>query len=245
MDARAPLSYPEEPGQVPPEARSPFRRTAMKRWAALAASLLPALILLPLPALGQELAPIQLPAPQIQGGKPLMEALRDRQSVRSFRTDDLPLQTLSNLLWAGFGVNRPESGRRTAPSAVNWQEVDIYLTTREGAYRYNAQANRLEPVRAGDLRALTGTVAFVATAPLNLVYVADLAKITRESAEEKTFYSAIDTGFIAQNVYLYCASEGLAAVVRAQMDRDALAEALGLRADQKIIVAQTVGYPGG
>lgn len=192
---------------------------------------------------GQELAPIQLPEPQIQGGKPLMEALRDRQSMRSFRPDDLPLQTLSNLLWAGFGVNRPD-GRRTAPSAVNWQEVDIYVTTREGAYLYNAQANRLEPVRAGDLRALTGTSSWVASAPLNLVFVADLAKITRESPEEKNFYSAIDTGFISQNVYLFCASEGLATVVRAQVNRDALAEALGLRPDQKIIVAQTVGYPG-
>ncbi len=216
----------------------------MTRWLTLAAILLPALLLPRPSALGQELAPIQLPAPQIQGGKPLMEALRDRHSVRSFRPEDLPLQTLSNLLWAGFGVNRPESGGRTAPSAVNWQEVEIYLTTREGAYRYDARAHRLEPVRAGDFRALTGTVAFVATAPLNLVYVADLAKITRESAEEKTFYSAIDTGFIAQNVYLFCASEGLATVVRAQVDRDALARALGLGADQRIIVAQTVGFPG-
>jgi SagB-type dehydrogenase family enzyme len=202
-------------------------------------------LLLGAPAAAQELAPIQLPAPQIRGGKPMMEALRDRQSIRVFLPDDIPLQTLSNLLWAGFGVNRPESGRRTAPSAVNWQEVDIYVTTREGAYRYDAQAHRLEPVRAGDFRAITGTVAFVASAPLNLVYVADLAKITRDSEEEKNFYSAIDTGFIAQNVYLFCASEGLATVVRAQVDREALARALGLRPEQKIIVAQTVGYPGG
>lgn len=200
---------------------------------------------IPATAAAQELAPIQLPAPQIQGGKPLMEALRDRQSIRAFLPDNIPLQTLSNLLWAGFGVNRPESGRRTAPSAVNWQEVDIYVTTREGAYRYDAQAHRLEPVRAGDFRAITGTVPFVATAPLNLVYVADLAKITRDSEEEKNFYSAIDTGFIAQNVYLFCASEGLATVVRAQVDREALARALGLGPQQKIIVAQTVGYPGG
>jgi len=203
-------------------------------------------LLLPWPtiACGQELPPIQLPAPQIQGGKPLMEALRDRRSTRSFLPDDLPLQTLSNLLWAGFGVNRPESGHRTAPSAVNWQEVDIYVTTREGAYRYDARGNRLDPVRAGDFRALTGTSAWVASAPLNLVYVADLAKITRDSEEEKNFYSAIDTGFISQNVYLFCASEGLATVVRAQVNREALAEALGLRPDQRIVVAQTVGYPG-
>jgi SagB-type dehydrogenase family enzyme len=203
-------------------------------------------VLFPWPAntCAQELPPIQLPAPQIQGGKPLMEALRDRRSTRSFLPDDLPLQTLSNLLWAGFGVNRPEAGYRTAPSAVNWQEVDIYVTTREGAYRYDARGNRLEPVRAGDLRALTGTSAWVASAPVNLVYVADLAKITRNSEEEKNFYSAIDTGFISQNVYLFCASEGLATVVRAQVNREALAEALGLRPEQKIIVAQTVGYPG-
>jgi SagB-type dehydrogenase family enzyme len=123
---------------------------------------------------------------------------------------------------------------------VNWQEVDIYVTTREGAYRYDARGNRLEPVRAGDFRALTGTSAWVASAPLNLVYVADLAKITRDSEDEKSFYSAIDTGFISQNVYLFCASEGLATVVRAQVNRQALAEALGLRPDQRIVVAQTV-----
>jgi SagB-type dehydrogenase family enzyme len=210
----------------------------------LVLGLVVALLTFPTASGGQDLVPIQLPAPQIHGGKPLMEALRDRRSIRSFLPDDLPLQILSNLLWAGFGVNRPGTGYRTAPSAVNWQEVDIYLATREGAYRYDAQANRLEPVRAGDLRALTGTSAWVASAPLNLVYVADLAKITRDSEEEKNFYSAIDTGFISQNVYLYCASEGLATVVRAQVNREALAEALGLRPDQKIIVAQTVGYPG-
>ncbi len=211
----------------------------------LASAPLPVLLVPCAPVQGQELAAIQLPAPQLEGGKPLMEALRDRQSVRSFRPDPLPLQVLSNLLGAGFGINRPESGRRTAPSAVNWQEVEIYLTLPEGAYRYDPRSHRLEPVRAGDLRALTGIVPFVGTAPLNLVFVADLAKITRESEEEKSFYSAIDTGFIAQNVYLFCASEGLATVVRAQVNKEPLAQALGLRADQKIIVAQTVGYPGG
>jgi SagB-type dehydrogenase family enzyme len=179
----------------------------------------------------------------MEGGMPLMQALKERRSSRSFLDRDLPLQTLSNLLWAAWGVNRSD-GHRTAPSAVNWQEVEIYVLRREGIHKYNATEHRLEPVRAGDHRAMAGMQEFVATAPLNLVYVADLSKIQRESAEEKVFYSSIDTGFIAQNVYLFCASEGLSVVVRALVDREALAPILDLSEDQRIVVSQTVGFPG-
>ena len=190
----------------------------------------------------QELQPVQLPKPQTDGGKPLMQVLRERKSVRAFSSQDLSGQTLSNLLWAACGINRPD-GRRTAPSAMNRQEIDIYVVTAKGAWLYDAKEHLLKPVAAGDLRTLAGTQEWVKEAPVNLVYVADTAKMGGGDEEAKTLYSGADTGFIAQNVYLYCASEELATVVRASVDRPALSKALGLRPEQKIILAQTVGHP--
>jgi SagB-type dehydrogenase family enzyme len=184
----------------------------------------------------QELKPIALEKPQTDGGKPLMQALKERKSEREFSPEKLSPQMLSNLLWAAWGVNRPD-GRRTAPSASNRQEIDVYAITAEGIYLYNAKAHQLEPVAAGDFRAAAGPQPFVAQAPLNLVYVADQAK-TKNS--EMTY---ADTGFISQNVYLFCASEGLATVARGSVDRAALAKTLKLRPDQAITLAQTVGYP--
>jgi len=185
---------------------------------------------------------VQLPTPQTEGGKPLMQALSQRKTSREFSTKELPDQVLSNMLWAAFGINRPD-GKRTAPSAMNMQETDIYVATAKGLYLYDAKANSLVPVLKEDIRAKTGGQPFVATAPVNLVYVADLSKMGRASDEDKAFYSATDTGFISQNVYLFCASEGLATVVRGYVDRGPLAKAMNLRPDQKIILAQTVGYP--
>ena len=186
---------------------------------------------------------IQLPAPQMDGGKPLMQVLKDRKSTRAFTAEKVPPQVLSNLLWAAFGVNRPELGERTAPSAMNKQEIDIYVASADGLYLYDAKAQSLKQILPDDVRAMAGMQDFVATAPINLVYVADLAKMGNGSEADKSFYSAADTGFIAENVYLYCASEGLATVVRAMIDRDALAKRIGLRPDQKITLSQTVGYP--
>jgi SagB-type dehydrogenase family enzyme len=194
-------------------------------------------------AVAQELKPVPLPPPQTSGGRPLMQVLKDRHSTREFSNQKLSPQVLSNLLWAAFGVNRPDSGKRTAPSTENWQEIDIYVATQDGLYVYDAKANALNPVLAQDVRGTTGQQPFVKEAPLDLVYVADLAKTERASPEEQTMYTPADTGFIAQNVYLFCASEGLAAVVRGSVDRGALAKLMKLRPDQKIILAQTVGYP--
>ncbi|HEY6952106.1 MAG TPA: SagB/ThcOx family dehydrogenase [Bacteroidota bacterium] len=193
--------------------------------------------------LAQEYNILQLPPPQTEIGKPLMQALKLRQSSRSFDSKPLPLQELSNLLWAANGINRPESGKRTAPSAMNWQEVDVYVIMEEGAYRYEARTQALIRVAAKDLRKATGRQAFAAEAPLNLVYVSDHARMTRANEEEKRQWGAADVGFVAQNVYLSCASQGLAVVVRGMVDREALASALKLRPEQKIILAQTVGYP--
>jgi SagB-type dehydrogenase family enzyme len=188
-------------------------------------------------------ADIQLPPPQTTGGKPLMTVLKERKSSRQFSSRPLPPQVLSNLLWAAFGINRPD-GRRTAPSAVNWQETSVYVVLPEGAYVYDAQKNLLREVASGDLRKYTGSQDFVATAPVNLVYVADLSKTGRDPNSESTqLFTNADTGFIAQNVYLFCASEGLATVVRGLVNREELAKVLKLRPNQRITLSQTVGYP--
>ncbi|HPR63347.1 MAG TPA: nitroreductase family protein [Thermoanaerobaculia bacterium] len=190
-----------------------------------------------------ELKDIQLPAPQMEGGKPLMQVLKERHSTRNFSPEKLPLQVMSNLLWAAFGVNRPDTGKRTAPSARNWQEVEIFVFLEEGVYQYEAKPNILKYIKAGDIRKLAGVQDFVATAPMNLVYVADRSKMAGSKPEDQDLYSAADTGFICQNVYLYCASEGLRAVVRGSIDREALAKALNLSEDYRVILSQTVGYP--
>jgi len=185
---------------------------------------------------------IKLPPPQMEGGMPLMQALKARHSSREFSARPLPMQVLSNLLWAATGVNRPESSHHTAPTAKNMREVSVYVATADGTYVFEPDAHALRRVLERDIRALTGTQDFVRNAPLNLVYVADLSRMNT-SEEDKHFYSATDTGFIAENVYLFCASAGLATVVRASVDRKALAAALGLAAHQKITLTQTVGYP--
>lgn len=193
----------------------------------------------------QESGEIKLPPPEKMGGMPLMQALKARHSAREFDGRALPLQVLSNLLWAANGVNRAGTGQRTAPSARDWREIDVLAITAESAYRYDPPTHTLIQTVAGDLRPLAGVQDFVATAPLNLVYVANLDRMSEADAERAAFYSATDAGFIAQNVYLYCASAGLAVVVRGLVDREALGAVLGLGKQQRIILAQSVGYPAG
>ncbi len=185
---------------------------------------------------------IALPPPDTTGAMPLMQALRLRRSSREFLPRPLSNQVLSTLLWSAFGINRPETGGRTAPSAHNWQEIEVFAALPEGAYRYEPRSHALKLAVAKDLRAATGMQDFVATAPLNLVYVADFAKMVDASAEDRTFFAAAGAGGIAQNVYLYCASAGLGCVVRGLVDRRKLAPALQLRVDERIVLAQTVGY---
>jgi DNA uptake protein ComE-like DNA-binding protein len=193
----------------------------------------------------EELKSLQLPPPQLDTGKVLMQALAERKSSRAFSAKKLPVKILSNMLWAACGINRPESGHRTSPSAMNWQEIDIYVATSEGLFLYVPKGHSLLPVLSKDIRALTGKQPFVSEAPVDLIYVADYAKMGGANAEERVFYSAADTGFISENVYLYCASEGLSTVVRGLIDREALADAMKLKPGQKIILSQTVGYPAG
>lgn len=186
---------------------------------------------------------IKLLKPDTKGGIPLMEAISKRGSSRSFSDKALSDQTLSNLLWAAYGINRKDSKKRTAPSAMDKQEIDVYAALKDGMYRYNAKEHQLEQVSDKDLRALTGKQGFVKDAVLNLVYVADMKKAAGESSEDKLIYAGADAGFIGENVYLFCASEGLATVIRAYIDKEALAKAMNLKSDQKIILSQSVGYP--
>jgi SagB-type dehydrogenase family enzyme len=189
----------------------------------------------------QTVSDISLPAPHQEGGKPLMQALRERQSIREFSDKKLPMQTLSDLLWAAFGINRPD-GKRTAPSTRNWQEIEIYVVMQEGAYLYDPKSNTLKAVVPGDLRKATGAQKFVESAPLNLVYVADQSKM-KGSENEMALYSGADVGFIGQNVYLFCASEGLATVIRGWLNKEECAKKLNLPEKKKVILSQTVGYP--
>lgn len=218
------------------------RREFLKASAATGAIL----CMTPTISLAQEAKSIQLSKPQTGSGNSLMQLLWKRSSSRQFSPEPLPVGVLSNLLWAGFGINRPD-GKRTAPSAMNCQEIDIYVILPDGLYLYDAKANQLKLLLAEDLRALAGTQPYVKEAPVNLVYVSDYAKMgAKLPAEFKTVFpvfSGVHTGVIAQNIYLYCALEGLATVVRAYIDIPALSKAMNLRPDQKITLAQSVGYP--
>ena len=242
--------------------RTPFRST-VRNLAILA------LLTAPAAGLAQDLKPIVLPQPRMTGGMPLMEALSVRKTTREFGADKLPLQMLSNLLWAAFGVNRAEmAGRtpkpgRTAPSAMNLQEIDLYIAFPEGVYLYEAVPHRLVPLVARDVRALTNRNAAAGTAPLCFIFVEDLDKRpappakkapagalpagappagTLQAAPPRAASGEVDAGFIGQNIYLFCASEGLNAWFYGT-DREGLAKALNLRPGQRVLYGQAVGYP--
>ena len=185
---------------------------------------------------------IQLPDPQVTGGKTLNEALLNRKSTRAFSSKKLDLQTLSNLLWSAQGVNRND-GRRTAPSALNSQETSLYLILEEGVYCYDAFKNQLVLIAEGDHRDLAGTQEYTHSAPVTVIYVADFAKLKIESKEDRIRYASADVGFIGQNIYLFVANNGLAAVFRASLDRPALVKCLKLNDKQEVLFAQSIGYP--
>jgi nitroreductase len=206
------------------------------------------------PSRAEELPPIALPHPETDGGKSVLAALLARRTNRDISDKKLPAQVLSNLLWAAFGVNR-ESGSfgksgRTAPSASNSQEIDLYVALPEGVYLYNANWHRLDPVAAGDFRGRSGRRA-AATAPVNIFYVVDLSRYDMGPSQpdrrigdpevQKSYYYCA-TGLIAQNVYLFCASRNLAAWLH-NCDKENTAKELKLKPEQRVLFAQTVGYP--
>lgn len=206
-------------------------------------TLLPFVLMVGSFARAQELQTIKLPTPSLQNDKPLMQAMKDRQSSREFDNRELTLQDLANVLWCANGVNR-EDGRRTAPSAMNKQDIDVYVFLKAGIYLYDAAQHELTPVAAGDFRAESGMQEYVASAPLNLVFVSDLAKFEMaRQPEDKVWMAGLDAGHCSQNVYLYCAAADLAVVTRMSIDKAKLSERLKLRPEQMPVLAETVGYP--
>ena len=178
---------------------------------------------------------IKLPEPEKNIGKPLMQALNERKSSREFSDKELSLQQLSNLLWAANGFNRED--KRTAPTARNCQELELYVVLKEGIYFYNAKEYQLSLMKKGDYRKNTGLQDYVADAPLNILIVSDLNKAASLQ------YSYTNCGYISQNIYLYCASEGLATVARGAFDKEALHKLLQLPSTQEILLSQSVGFP--
>jgi nitroreductase len=227
-------------------ARKLNRREFMKASAATGAVLISGNVSF---SLAQELKPIQLLPPQLDGGRPLMQVLKDRKSTRKYSQKEIPLQVLSNLLWAAFGINRPSSGLRTAPSKLSFGEVDIYVATAEGVFFYDAKTNLLKPVVAEDVRTLSGrqypsAATSLDEAPINFIYVWDsLKKSKHYSAEINLCLAFCHTGMVSQNVYMYCASEGLATVVRKWFDKAALEKKMKLRPEQYATLVQSVAYP--
>ncbi|HUU45856.1 MAG TPA: SagB/ThcOx family dehydrogenase [Acidobacteriota bacterium] len=192
----------------------------------------------------QEADTIALPTASLASDKPFMQTVKDRKSSREYSDRELSLQDLANVLWCANGVNRPETGKRTSPSAMNKQDVDVYAVLKDGIYLYDATGHRLLPIVAGDYRKDAGTQAYVGTAPLNLIYVSDLARFDyTDDREQQAMMAAIDAGHCSENVYLYGAAANLAVVIRASIDKAKMAELLKLRDDQLIIIAQTVGHP--
>jgi SagB-type dehydrogenase family enzyme len=197
----------------------------------------------PEPVESEAASTIYLPSAHISGGLPLMQALAQRQSLREFDPAPLPLQTLSDLLWAAAGINRPTLGGRTTPSAMNAQELEVYVAMSNGLFLYHASTQSLQLVSASDVRRVTGYQDFVDTAPLDLIFVADHSAMKLVPAALRDSYAFAAAGAMAQNVYLFCASAGLATVIRAWLNRDALAAAMGLNNDHHILLSQTIGKP--
>jgi nitroreductase len=196
---------------------------------------------------------VQLPEPPRTGGKPLIDCLTQRHSTRSYAPDPLPLQELSGVLYAAFGLSRTHAGTgigkdgsHTAPNACNSQSIDIYVGLPEGVYLYEPHAHELQSLLAEDIRPKLHHPAqgFVLDAPVHLFYVVDYSRMVLLGTGEwdKQVLPFADSAFMAENVYLYCASAGLATVVRALIDRKLLAETFGLRADQHVTLSQVVGY---
>lgn len=186
---------------------------------------------------------IKLPDPVTTGGMPLMEALQNRKSSRTFSDKKIEQQMLSDLLWAANGVNRKESGKRTAPTAMDSRALDVYVIMEDGTYLFNPDEHSIEKISDKDLREFAGRQDFVKKAPVNLIYVSDYSKLKGGSESELGIYSGSHAGFIGQNVYLFCASAGLNTVIRAGVDKDVLKKEMNLKEGQHIMLAQTVGFP--
>jgi SagB-type dehydrogenase family enzyme len=192
---------------------------------------------------------IKLPAPQKDLEFPLMKALENRRSIRKWKDASISKQEISNLLWAACGITKSEYGnvksKRTAPSACNSQEIRIYAILKEGVFLYNEDNHELIEVVPKDIRDNIGTQKMMKSAPMGLVFVADLLRMKSpflKSMEAKRFSAWVDTGYISQNIYLYCAASNLGTVVLALINRDKLHKLMRLNKNEKIVLTQVVGY---
>ncbi len=191
----------------------------------------------------QELKVIKLNAPDKAKGEAMMKVFNERQSIREYAQKDLTPQDLSDLLWAANGINRPD-GKRTAPTARNVQDVDVYVVMKEGVYLHDAKEHALNPVAAGDYRgAVAGPQEFVKEAPVSLLLVTDLSRLGDPSSEGVKLMGAVDVGIVCQNINLACAGLGLATVPRATMEQEPLRKALKLKDSQLLLINNPVGYP--
>lgn len=189
----------------------------------------------------QDLAPVKLKKPNMNRGSSVMEALANRKSGNDYATKMLNIDDLSDLLWAANGINRPESGKRTAASAMNRQDVSIYTFTANGVHLYDAKTHQLTPVIAGDHRKLFGERGM---APLILLMVSDISKFNASGTEKyREEWAAIDIGLVSQNIALFCAANGLETRPRAFMDRDGISRLLKLNNQQLPLLNNAVGYP--
>ncbi len=186
---------------------------------------------------------LNLPEPKKEGGKPLMEALNERSSARNFRNQEMPMQKLSDMLWAAFGINRSESGKRTAPTSRDVRDINIYVTTKDGAFQYMPEEHALKVITKKDVREHMGEQDFVADAAVNIVYVSDFSKYPDDDDDKKLMTASAHCGFIGQNVYLFAASDGLISVFRAMIDKDLIHGKLNLTEDEHVVYSQSVGYP--
>ncbi|MGI6369967.1 MAG: SagB/ThcOx family dehydrogenase [Ignavibacteria bacterium] len=185
---------------------------------------------------------IKLPEPNMKGGMPIMQALAERKSIKEFSDKLISMQQLSDLLWAMFGINRVETGKRTAPSAKNWQSNEMYIITKEATYHYNHKEHSLILLKSGDLRHIAGKQEYSQKAPLNILLISDLAKVDKVNELDKKITASADAGFISQNAYLYCSSEGLACVVRLMIDHDLIGKTLELSEQCWATLALTIGF---
>lgn len=172
---------------------------------------------------------------------PLLEAFKLRATHRDIREEEIPMELVSSLLWSAYGINRPEEGKRVVPSAINAQEYDIYLFTREGIYLYNAEKNNLEMKVKGDYREKISQQKFFAIAPISIVMVANYDRMKKfKQTEDRDFYAAVDAGYISQNIYLFCASADLSTVACGGINRDEIHKMLDIT-NGRAMLAHPVG----
>ena len=184
---------------------------------------------------------IELPMDHIGLDVPFIEVLKERASHREMREEDIPVEFLSSLLWCTYGINRPEEGKRVVPSAINAQEYDIYLFSREGIYLYDAEKSAIHMLVKGDYRSTISQQKFFAIAPISIVLVANYDRMSKfKKTEDRDFYAAVDAGYISQNIYLFCAATKLNTVACGGINRDEIHKILKIT-NGRAMLAHPIG----